>query len=91
MFHNLVRPLAQYGAMRGPGTGMGDWFSFFPYGWGGVLLLIVIVVLVLTVFRRGGVTPGRAPDSPMDILKKRYARGEISREEFQSMKKDIEG
>ena len=30
-------------------------------------------------------------ESPMDILKKRYARGEIDAEEFARRKKDLEG
>ena len=28
-------------------------------------------------------------ESPLDIIKKRYARGEISRSEFEQMQKDI--
>ena len=30
-------------------------------------------------------------ESALEIVKKRYARGEISREEFERMKKDING
>ncbi|HVO65532.1 MAG TPA: SHOCT domain-containing protein [Syntrophales bacterium] len=30
-------------------------------------------------------------DGPLVILKKRYARGEITKEEFDRMKKDMEG
>ena len=37
-----------------------------------------------TDYQRSG-----ADSKAMDILKKRYARGEISREEFESMKKDL--
>jgi putative membrane protein len=29
------------------------------------------------------------PRSPMDILKERYARGEITQEEYQEMRRDI--
>ena len=29
------------------------------------------------------------PDTPLGILKKRYARGEISRDQFEQMKQDI--
>ena len=37
--------------------------------------------------RQGGDAGGR---TPLDILKERYSRGEITREEFEWMKKDLE-
>ena len=62
-------------------------------GWSWILLALVVAVVVYLAVRlaqqkedgRGG---GRG-ESPMDILKKRYARGEISREEFERIKKDL--
>jgi len=33
---------------------------------------------------------GMEKESPSEILKKRYAKGEISKEEFDKLKKDIE-
>lgn len=36
------------------------------------------------------VPPGTV-ESALDLLKRRYAKGEISREEFQQMKTDIQG
>lgn len=65
---------------------MGGW-GFMMFFW-----LIILAVLVYGIFsfsrnRGGGAqTGGKA----LDILKERYARGEISREEFERMKKDIE-
>ncbi len=51
--------------------------------WGAVIGLIV-----WTVSR---VTEGRTTShsTPMDIAKVRYARGEITKEEFESLKKDL--
>lgn len=66
-------------------------------GYGGMfmwlIILIVIAVIVYFVYSQntGGGRPfGGLRESPMDILKKRYARGEISKEEFQRLKQDLE-
>ena len=51
-----------------------------------VALVLLIVWLVRQVSRPGG-TP--AADEPLAILKRRYARGELSREEFERMRQEL--
>jgi putative membrane protein len=65
--------------------------------WGGgvvMWLLLVVVVAVLAYFlvKGTGGTGGFGPtphETPLDILKKRYARGEITKEQFEEIKRDL--
>lgn len=71
-------------------------------GWGGhwlggvvvllfwVLVLVGVVALVRAVLSRGGATPA-APESPLEILKRRYAKGEIDKAEYDDKRKDLLG
>jgi uncharacterized membrane protein len=50
--------------------------------WSVILILLVIIPIVI-VFARSGRMP------PEEILKRRYARGEIGREDFERMMEDL--
>ncbi len=56
-----------------------------------VLIVVGIVVLVVWAVKRfslgGSHMPGR--ESPRDIAQARYARGEITREQYQEILKDL--
>lgn len=55
---------------------------------------IGIILLSIYIFRRNSShvhTRGLEKHSGMDILRERYARGEIDSVEYQSRKKDLEG
>jgi putative membrane protein len=54
-----------------------------------VLALVYLVKYLIQTTRQGEGRSTAGPGSPLDILKERYARGEIDREEFQSRKKDL--
>jgi len=76
--------------MMGWGYGMLWWWPIIMAAfWIAVIVGIVFLIrwLVISV-RTGshGTTPG---DSALEILKKRYARGEINKEEFEEKKKDL--
>ena len=67
------------------GASMGWWMVIgLVVFWGGLIALIVWGITRLT--RRGDSAPKR---DPLDIAKDRYAKGEISREEFEQIKKDL--
>ncbi len=54
-----------------------------------VLLVAASVWLVLLLARRMGVV-GPVSENPLDILKTRYARGEISEDQFKAMKRTLQ-
>jgi putative membrane protein len=57
---------------------------------------ILVIVGIILVIRRFAVPPRDTPplsgkqDTPLEILRRRYAAGEIDREQFEGMKKDLE-
>ena len=60
--------------------------------WVGVLALIVFIVLVILLIlalRAGKLATGSSSNQAQEILKKRYAMGEISREEYLNTQKDL--
>lgn len=66
------------------------------WGWGGGFMMIFWVVLTVAVIywiiraaNHNVNQPASVPESALEILKKRYARGEISKEEFEERKKDL--
>lgn len=74
------------------GMGMMVWgvFSFLL----GLLLIFLVVVIVVAAVKWlwGQNLPFLAQnrETGLDVLKKRYARGEISKDEFEKIKRDIE-
>jgi len=61
-------------------------------GLGWILILVVVAVVVWLLVRGQLSVSGLGAERPgaLDILKERYARGEIDREEFEQKKRDLE-
>ena len=59
----------------------------------GFLWIIVLIVLGVWVWsylkKEGRLDFGNHQESALDILKQRYAKGEISKEEFDEKKRDL--
>lgn len=68
--------------------GIGWWMAFggiwMIIFWVGFIALVVWGIIKLS--QRDGSTPRH---SPLDVAKERYAKGEISKEEFEQLKKDL--
>ncbi len=74
------------------------WDGWMIHGmWGGLMMLIFwiilivgIVFLVKWIMDRNRTTNRQEPDeSPLEILRRRYAKGEITKEEFEAMKREL--
>jgi putative membrane protein len=63
-------------------------------GFGLIVPLILIGVVAYALGWRPQTNqtgPAQTGQSPAEILKSRYVRGEISREEYEQMRRDLEG
>jgi putative membrane protein len=70
------------------------WGFWGPWGFAMMLMMLVFWGAVLvglalgirSLIRRG---QGARPDPALEILRQRYARGEINQEEFEAKKRDL--
>jgi putative membrane protein len=86
-------------SLRSPGT----FYPFFPafffqfhFGWlGGIFIILLVLLITRWVFLpwRNGNLPGSYSrphdDGAYSILKERYAKGEITKEQFEQMMLDL--
>jgi len=74
---------------------MWGWNQMMNFGLGGIFMWIIFLIIIIVVFYL--IMQSNKPksynnsfiESPIDILKKRYAKGEITKEELENMKKDL--
>jgi putative membrane protein len=77
----------RYGPMYGPGGG----WPMMHYGVGGWFMWILLVIVIVIAFylvvqtQKGRTTR----ETPLEILKKRYARGEITKEDYDRLKQEL--
>ncbi len=75
-----------YGYGGGWGWMIGGWAMMVVF-WGLVILGIVALVRYLG---SGNVPAGSArAETPVEILRRRYATGELTKEQFEQMKRDV--
>lgn len=75
-----------FGGMGGFG-GWGIFNSIFMLAFW-ILIIVGIIFLIKYLVTQSG-SQKSSSESPLEILKKRYAKGEITKEEFERMKKEI--
>ena len=68
-------------------------FSLFGGGWmmfvWWFLIIALVIVAVRAVMTSGQSSQSQPKETPLEILKRRYANGEIDEEEFQKRKKEL--
>lgn len=81
-----------YGPYADGPWGMPGMWGMWGIGMGLVMLLFWIVVIAALIYGiRWLAAQGRAPhrETPLDIARRRHASGEITREEFETLKRDL--
>jgi putative membrane protein len=92
-------------ALADQATGYPSRYMMWDGGWHGmffgplmmiIFLAIAVAVVVLIIRWLGGLGHGsssnaKSGDDPLDILKKRFARGEIDKDEYEERRRVLEG
>lgn len=70
----------------------GDYGWEMGFGWVFMIIFWALVIFGVFFVVQAAMRIGKGEaqkETPLDILKKRYARGEITREDFERMKDDL--
>ena len=64
------------------------------FGMGFMRIIWIVIIIAVILLAKGYLSPAKKETDPtgesaVDVLKKRYARGEISKEEFEEKKRDL--
>jgi putative membrane protein len=76
---------------NGPGLMYGEGYILL-LGCAGILFLLLIITgaaMIIYSSMRGGKRDAKHHKNPLEIVQKRYAAGEIDREEYEQLKKDL--
>jgi putative membrane protein len=87
----MERIFAQWG-WRDYGMGPGMMWGWWGIGWIFMLIfwaLVIVGIIFLIKYLSRTNKYVKAEESALEILKKRYARGEINKEEFEQKKRDL--
>jgi len=97
MFTLLIASCTRAGELGPDGQCGWGLMMHYGFGYGGMfmwIIFLVVIGLLIYYFAQSQKTKGQTPtqaESPLEILKRRYAKGEIAKEEFDRMKRDLEG
>jgi putative membrane protein len=92
----VLLQLTFFACAQGFNGPMGNWGHMMGYGYGGGFMWLILLILVgvgiyfLYKFSKSRGFDGPIIETSLDILTKRYAKGEIDKEEFDRRKKDLE-
>lgn len=97
----LIMPISAWAQTSSPYYGRHMWDGGW-HGWfvGPIMMIVffaiaIAIVVLLLRWITGGtqnkVPPSSLGKSPMDILKERFARGEIDKEEFEERRQVLDG
>lgn len=70
------------------GYAMGGWQPLFSIVWW--ILIIAAIVALIRWFRTGSIHRIKTDVPALEVLRIRYAKGEIDKKEFEEKKKDLE-
>jgi len=88
-------------AVQGPAYGMEPYGYYYPWHSGLWLAAMVLWMVLFWALVIGGIVwlistlrpreVAGGPEEPLEILRRRYARGEITREQYEEMRRDLQG
>ena len=68
-------------------------YGWFGHGFGGLFMVLVWVLVIagfVVLIKWMSSAPASRRETPLDVLKARYARGEINKKEYERMRRELQ-